>query len=290
MLWRELKMAIKINNVDYLNEAEQVRKNQKDIVELREYLKTNGYNMYFSKVVVAGGGTIDKNQIVLPQGKELIVGDWVTDEDGAFTQVVSMSENYVEVSVYYGELITVQGPKGDKGDKGDRGEKGNTGAVGPVGPQGPKGDKGDKGDRGEKGDTGDTGPIVNVLTSTSTTESLSAAMGKKLQDEKASKTQEEWITPTLVNGASGTIQYMKDTLGFVHFRGAVKMPTGAISEVMILPIGYRVDMQTYMAIWDSVKNIVGSVVMLVNGGIYVGSGQDGTEFNGSLTSVTYKGV
>ena len=66
----------------------------------------------------------------------------------------------------------------------------------------------------------------------------------KLDNEKASKVQEAWITPTLLNGttfvASFNVQYMKDSLGFVHCRGRlVPASSGAIAWVM--PGGYRPD-------------------------------------------------
>lgn len=40
-------------------------------------------------------------------------------------------------------------------------------------------------------------------------------------EQFALRQQEEWITPTLLNGATGTLQYMKDTLGFVHIEGTI---------------------------------------------------------------------
>ena len=45
-------------------------------------------------------------------------------------------------------------------------------------------------------------------------------------NEKANKKQEDWITPTLLNGATAyrPIAYMKDQFGFVHFKGAFINP------------------------------------------------------------------
>ena len=59
---------------------------------------------------------------------------------------------------------------------------------------------------------------------------------------KASKTQEAWITPTLLNAWTGvtgqTPFYMKDEMGFVHCKGTAT--TGALATVMFnLPVGYR---------------------------------------------------
>ena len=54
---------------------------------------------------------------------------------------------------------------------------------------------------------------------------------------KANKKQEDWITPSLVNGAIGTAQYRKNQMGRVEFRGRLKM--GNQNYAFILPPGYR---------------------------------------------------
>lgn len=62
-------------------------------------------------------------------------------------------------------------------------------------------------------------------------------------DILALRPQEAWITPTMLNGwvnsgsPNATLQYMKDTLGFVHIKGAIRNGTGG--TVMVLPVGYR---------------------------------------------------
>ena len=59
--------------------------------------------------------------------------------------------------------------------------------------------------------------------------------------DKADKKQEDWITPTLLNGATSPsdnlVGYFKDTLGFVHFKGRLSSYEGGI--ILILPVGYR---------------------------------------------------
>ena len=55
--------------------------------------------------------------------------------------------------------------------------------------------------------------------------------------EYATKEQEAWITPTLINGADGTIRYMKDSLGFVHIEGLLNR--GTSGPYLRLPVGYR---------------------------------------------------
>ena len=59
---------------------------------------------------------------------------------------------------------------------------------------------------------------------------------------KADKVQEEWITPTLLNGwtevSEYPVRYMKDQFGFVHFKGRILGGTTGTLAFMILA-GYR---------------------------------------------------
>ena len=78
-------------------------------------------------------------------------------------------------------------------------------------------------------------------------EMLSGLM--KVIHEKANKKQEDWITPTLLNGwvnfdASRAAKYMVDDFGFVHLKGVVKSGSGII---FILPSGYRPTSICYIA-------------------------------------------
>lgn len=56
-------------------------------------------------------------------------------------------------------------------------------------------------------------------------------------DGKANKQQEDWVTPTLLNGATGTIQFRKNEFGRVEFKGLATHKDGTL--LMILPVGYR---------------------------------------------------
>jgi hypothetical protein len=78
----------------------------------------------------------------------------------------------------------------------------------------------------------------------------------KLIDSKASKVQEAWIEPTLLNGyvnnAGGyaNAAYFKDEFGFVHLRGRVKDGTTTNGTILFnLPVGYR-------PLESTMKNIV----------------------------------
>lgn len=77
----------------------------------------------------------------------------------------------------------------------------------------------------------DTNAIFNLI-----------AQNKSAIDTKANITQEAWITPTLINGFSSysnnTMQYMKDSIGFVHIEGTLTGGTPGL-PAFTLPIGYR---------------------------------------------------
>ena len=61
-------------------------------------------------------------------------------------------------------------------------------------------------------------------------------------DGKANKIQEDWITPTLLNGAThrdgNPLQYMKDEFGFVHMRGELDNVATDV-KLFDFPVGYR---------------------------------------------------
>ena len=60
----------------------------------------------------------------------------------------------------------------------------------------------------------------------------------RLENEKAKKVQEEWITPTLTNGATGTFKYRKNELGRLELKGEVKQASTA-SPFCTTIVGYR---------------------------------------------------
>ncbi len=92
------------------------------------------------------------------------------------------------------EVAVLQGFGGDEAQwlltlKGDQGDQGPAGTPGIQGPQGPKGDKGDTGDQGPAGPS----VINDSLTSTSTTEALSANQGRLLKQGIDSKLDEQFF-------------------------------------------------------------------------------------------------
>lgn len=63
-------------------------------------------------------------------------------------------------------------------------------------------------------------------------------------EKKANRKQEDWITPTLLNGWTDfggvyeSVGYMKDEFGFVHIRGMIK--GGTVGQIaFMLPEGYK---------------------------------------------------
>ena len=119
-----------------------------------------------------------------------------------------------------------------------------------------------KGDIGETGATGATGEqgipggnITNAselpftptgdLSSTNVQTALA-----ELDSEKASKTQEAWITPTLLNGwanGSGMVtRYKKDSLGVVWVEAVVTGGSATFIPVFFLPTGYKPQQQVFV--------------------------------------------
>lgn len=94
-------------------------------------------------------------------------------------------------------------------------------------------------------------------------------------DGKADKKQEDWITPTLLNGAisypDNPVMYMKDEMGFVHFSGGVKGKAGVVS--LNVPRGYRFSdkqstIKKYIANTSSART-AGDVQINYVGNVYI---------------------
>ena len=93
--------------------------------------------------------------------------------------------------------------------------------------------------------------IANTTNGTISSTNVQAAINELDSDidqvradlnEKADKEQEQWITPTLMNGVIEVtpVRYMKDSFGFVHLKGVCGNVTQAI-PMFNLPPGYRVE-------------------------------------------------
>ena len=92
-------------------------------------------------------------------------------------------------------------------------------------------------------------------------------------DAKANKKQEDWITPTLLNGweqqsAYAEVGYYKDDFGVVHLRGTVRRGE-ARANVFILPPGYRpIKFVFYSVPVTTGGTTIGSIYVDSNGAVY----------------------
>jgi hypothetical protein len=69
---------------------------------------------------------------------------------------------------------------------------------------------------------------------------VTAITSAMITSKKKTLNGEDWITPTLLNGATASIPvaYRKDMDGTVHLRGIVTSPTLGV-DIFVLPAGYR---------------------------------------------------
>ena len=102
---------------------------------------------------------------------------------------------------------------------------------------------------------------------------------------KANKVQEEWITPTLLNGwvndANLKIQYYKDNFGIVRMRGTASGGTFA-STVFTFPVGYR-PMKSYSANTSSGLGSNGHINILSSGVVWFRAGA-----TNNVDNITFK--
>lgn len=109
-----------------------------------------------------------------------------------------------------------------------------------------------------------------------------------LYQEKANKVQEAWITPTLINGwtqnTGATTTYMKDEMGFVHFKGAIRGGTNDTSAFQ-LPVGYRPLQQGEYIVSAGAYSVVAMVRVDTAGNVKI----TGTNVNWvSLEAITFR--
>jgi len=92
---------------------------------------------------------------------------------------------------------------------------------------------------------------------------------KKIATDK----QEDWITATLLNGSTGTLQYRKNQIGQLELRANITVGTVAIgTEIAVLPIGYFPLEHTVIPIFDNVTGLAGYELLIgFNGAIGIRS-------------------
>ena len=98
---------------------------------------------------------------------------------------------------------------------------------------------------------------------------------ENLYFEKAGKTQEAWITPSLLNGwtevAGYPVRYMKDELGFVHIKGRVTGGTVGL-RAFTLPSGYRTASPLFKVVLTNDLNVIHTCQLQNEGAVAVVSG------------------
>ena len=104
-----------------------------------------------------------------------------------------------------------------------------------------------------------------------------------LYQEKANKVQEDWITPTLLNGATGTIRYRKNEFGRVEFKGLISGVAG--SALITMPAGYRPTDEAMFTCRNGYTSI-SNIRIQAGGGLYLEYPSSGTQ-NAYMDSVTY---
>lgn len=128
-----------------------------------------------------------------------------------------------------------------------------------------------------------------AFTTLNTTSKTIIGAINELFANKADKAQEAWITPTLLNGFTGNVSYMKDNFGFVHIRGEVNNTAGtAPLNIFNLPLGYRPNIQVsrFATVGGAFRNSVVYLAITVPGDVQVNVGT--TIGNTSLDCVTFK--
>ena len=99
----------------------------------------------------------------------------------------------------------------------------------------------------------------------------------ELDSEKASKTQEAWITPTLLNGATGTLKYRKTSRNQLEFMGMVNC---GVVTVMQSSTGYRVSTDKNITVSND-TNAIRNCRIDTNGNVTLG-GSGNFRFDGII--------
>jgi len=108
---------------------------------------------------------------------------------------------------------------------------------------------------------------------------------------KASKVQEAWIAPTLLNGwvnfgaPYGDAKYYKDEFGIVHLEGFIK--SGTVNQTCFqLPLGYRPEKALLIPCFSN--GTIGVIVITVLGEVQPTVPSNNT--NLSLSNASFKAV
>lgn len=97
-------------------------------------------------------------------------------------------------------------------------------------------------------------------------------------DKKVNKIQEDWITPTFLNGATGTIKYRKNELGNTEISGRLTVVTSGVA--LVLPVGYRISDSRIFIVSNNLPGAINSFKLYItNGGdLSISNASEGTYF------------
>lgn len=110
----------------------------------------------------------------------------------------------------------------------------------------------------------------------------------KHDDTKADRTQEAWITPTLLNGwvnvgeSDATLQYFKDSTGTVHIKGVIN--GGTATQIFTLPEGYRPNKIIGNVVYGIPNN--SNIIIRNSGAVFAGSDAEAIYINTSFSTNT----
>ena len=111
----------------------------------------------------------------------------------------------------------------------------------------------------------------------------SANTQAKQLEAKANKVQEDWITPTLLNGWTGTLGFRKNSLGELDIVGEIVPGTTASGTTMfILPVGYRPAVNRYVAVCGNSAGTQDLLIRITYNGevqVYTGTAPNKYWFN-----------
>lgn len=132
---------------------------------------------------------------------------------------------------------------------------------------------------GEPGYCTDTGELYIGNGSGTNTKVSASEAERTAWNAKLTAASKSWTAPTLLNswinygGDEDTARYTKDSDGFVHLRGNVKLGAAA-ALVFTFPAGYRPAKAIRIPISGNAK--FGEMTILPNGEVYFNAGIDGT--------------
>ena len=105
----------------------------------------------------------------------------------------------------------------------------------------------------------------------------------RLDSEKANRKQEDWITPTLLNGATGSLKYRKNSLGKLEFKGTLLLSN--TSKIAGIPRDYAPMANTFFAVASTASQNFKVAKLDYAGGLYFQPPVPSTGFEVEFNSI-----